>query len=75
MRAGAGERRRRRRSGAGKLIAQAPRAQDVGESKERAERQLHGLPPAERHAGPRRPLPSGWSDAPTPKPMPPPIAP
>ena len=45
----------RRRSCAGKLIAQTPRAQDVGESKEPAERQLHGLPPAERHAGPHGP--------------------
>ena len=36
-------------------MPQTPRAQDVGESKEPAECQLHGLPPAERHAGPHGP--------------------
>ena len=40
---------------AGQLTPEAPRAQDIGESKERAESELHGLPPAERHAGPDGP--------------------
>ena len=37
------------------LIAQTPRGQEVGESEDSAEHELHRLPPAERHGGPDGP--------------------
>ena len=68
------ERRSGGRCGASELIAQAPRAQDEGEPRSppnvssMAFHQPSGMPA-------QTALPSGWRDAPAPKPMPPPIAP